>query len=116
VAADATAQMQDERTAQCANEGSGSRSCRDQDQQEEGRLAYPGPIFATWAEVDAFLSEMALPEAHGYSSTADYDAALASRAAKVDRLQQDLQQWYAAMKTQAVRDIHSALQRAYDRK
>ena len=83
--------------------------------------AYPGPIFDSWEQADAFLARMQPPVLQDYtfsSSSAsafqDYEMARITRAVIIDEMQRELQEWYTAMKRRSVRQIQKAMKKAFD--
>ena len=101
-------------------EGEGEGDNRTGSGSDIRSTAYPGPIFDTWEDVDAFLVQMAPvapysadSSSHKYSSQQAADIAVFTRKVILDNMQREVMEWYAAMKSRNRRRIATALREAF---
>ena len=73
--------------------------------------AYPGPVFSTWEEVDAFLIQMSPPDERLRAELTGEELHLrhVSRTLILNEMQREVQEWYVEMRKRARSTISRAI-------
>jgi hypothetical protein len=78
--------------------------------------AYPGPIFTSWEEVDAFLVTMSTPDSAAVKSPSqETEQEIKARNIVLNKMQEKVVKWYALLKRRNQQSISLALKRVFDK-